>query len=78
MEYDELNLELAFRNTATTGVQYMLLSRCGLAEEHRFEPEDFTTILEWNTPRALSALGTAVSQANQQVLRQSAKSPRKY
>ena len=55
MEYDELNLELAFRNTATTGVQYMLLSRCGLAEEHRFEPEDFATILEWNTPRALSA-----------------------
>lgn len=41
MEYDELNLELAFRNTATTGVQYMLLSRCGLAEEHRFEPGRF-------------------------------------
>ena len=67
MEYDELNLELAFRNTATTGVQYMLLSRCGLAEEHRFEPEDFATILEWNTPRALSALA-----------RRSAKSPKKY
>ncbi|MFQ9447184.1 MAG: hypothetical protein ACLR4A_07415, partial [Christensenellales bacterium] len=29
MGYDELNLELAFRNTARTGVQYMLLSRCG-------------------------------------------------
>ena len=69
MEYDELNLELAFRNTATTGVQYMLLSRCGLAEEHRFEPEDFTTILEWNTPRALSALGTAVSEISEEVLR---------
>lgn len=41
MEYDELNLELAFRNTATTGVQYMLLSRCGLVEEHRFEPGRF-------------------------------------
>ena len=69
MEYDELNLELAFRNTATTGVQYMLLSRCGLAEEHRFEPEDFTTILEWNTPRALSVLGTAVSEISEEVLR---------
>ena len=69
MEYDELNLELAFRNTATTGVQYMLLSRCGLAEEHRFEPEDFATILEWNTPRALSALGTAVSEISEEVLR---------
>ena len=69
MEYDELNLELAFRNTATTGVQYMLLSRCGLAEEHRFEPEDFATILEWNTPRALSALGTAVSEISEKVLR---------
>ena len=69
MEYDELNLELAFRNTATTGVQYMLLSRCELAEEHRFEPEDFATILEWNTPRALSALGTAVSEISEEVLR---------
>ena len=69
MEYDELNLELAFRNTATTGVQYMLLSRCGLAEEHRFEPEDFATILEWNTPRALSTLGTAVSEISEEVLR---------
>ena len=69
MEYDELNLELAFRNTATTGVQYMLLSRCGLAEEHRFEPEDFTTILEWNTLQALTALGTAVSEISEEVLR---------
>ena len=69
MEYDELNLELAFRNTATTGVQYMLLSRCGLAEEHRFEPEDFATILEWNTPQALTALGTAVSEISEEVLR---------
>ena len=69
MEYDELNLELAFRNTATTGVQYMLFSRCGLEEEHRFEPEDFATILEWNTPRALSALGTAVSEISEEVLR---------
>ena len=69
MEYDELNLELAYRNTATTGVQYMLFSRCGLAEEHRFEPEDFTTILEWNTPQALTALGTAVSEISGEVLR---------
>ena len=69
MGYDELNLELAFRNTATTGVQYMLLSRCGLAEEHRFEPEDFATILEWNTPQALTALGTAVSEISEEVLR---------
>ena len=69
MEYDELNLELAFRNTATTGVQYMLLSRCGLAEEHRFEPEDFAAILEWNTPQALTALGTAVNEISEEVLR---------
>ena len=69
MEYDELNLELAFRNTAMAGVQYMLLNRCGLAEEHRFEPEDFATILEWNTPQALTALGTAVSEISEEVLR---------
>ena len=69
MGYDELNLELAFRNTATSAIQYTLLSRCGLAEEHRFEPEDFATILEWNTPQALTALGTAVSEISEEVLR---------
>ena len=69
MGYDELNLELAFRNTATAGIQYILLTRCGLAEEHRFEPEDFATILEWNTPQALTALGTAVSEISEEVLR---------
>ncbi len=69
MGHDELNLELAFRNTATAGVQHMLLNRCGLAEEHRFEPEDFATILEWNTPQALTALGTAVSEISEEVLR---------
>ena len=69
MEYDELNLELAFRNTATAGVQYILLTRCGLAEEHRFEPEDFMGILEWNMQQALAALGTAVSEISEEVLR---------
>ena len=69
MGYDELNLELAFRNTATAGIQYILLTRCGLAEEHRFEPEDFMGILEWNTPQALTALGTAVSEISEEVLR---------
>ena len=69
MGYDELNLELAFRNTATAGIQYILLTRCGLAEEHRFEPEDFMGILEWNTQQALAALGTAVSEISEEVLR---------
>ena len=69
MGYDELNLELVFRNTATSAIQYTLLCRCGLMEEHRFEPEDFATVLEWNTPQALMALGTAVSEISEEVLR---------
>ena len=41
MEYDELNLELAFRNTAATGVKYMLLEPMRIGGEHRvFEPEE--------------------------------------
>ena len=35
-----------------------------------FDHEDFLSIFDFNTPEAVAALGTAVSQSNQQVLRQ--------
>ena len=68
--YDELNLEIAFRNTAAASVKYMLLSRCNLAREHQIEPEELAGVLEWNTSAASGALGSAISELSEGVLRQ--------
>ena len=63
-EYDEFNIGVQFKAAATVSITYALMSRCGLEPERYFDHEDF------NTPATIGALGTAVSQINQQVLRQ--------
>ena len=69
-EYDEYNIEVQFKSAATVSITYALMSRCGLEPEQYFSHEDFMAIFDFNTPAVIGALGTAVSQANQQVLRQ--------
>ena len=69
-EYDEYNIEVQFKSAATVSITYALMSRCGLEPEQYFSHEDFMPIFDFNTPAVIGALGTAVSQINQQVLRQ--------
>ena len=69
-EYDEYNVGAAFRQAASVSITYMLMSRCGLEPENQFGHEDFMSIFDFNTPQAVAALGNAVSQISQQVLRQ--------
>ena len=69
-EYDDLNIEVHFKSAATVSIAYALMSRCGLDTERYFQHEDFMPIFDFNTPATIGALGTAVSQINQQVLRQ--------
>ncbi len=68
--YDEFNTEVQFRNAAKVSITYMLMSRCGLEPEAYLEPEDFMPVFDFNTPAAVAALGTAVSEISQQILRQ--------
>ena len=68
--YDEFNTEVQFRNAAKVSITYMLMSRCGLEPEAYLEPEDFMPVFDFNTPATVAALGTAVSEISQQVLRQ--------
>ena len=68
--YDEFNTEVQFRNAAKVSITYMLMSRCGLEPEAYLEPEDFMPVFDFNTPAAVAALGTAISEISQQVLRQ--------
>ena len=69
-EYDDLNIEVQFKSAATVSIAYALMSRCGLDTGQYFQHEDFMPIFDFNTPATVGALGAAVSQMNQQVLRQ--------
>ena len=69
-EYDDYNIEVAFKNATAVSITYSLMSRCGMQPEDHFEHEDFFSIFDFNTPRTVAALGTAVSEINEQVLRQ--------
>ena len=77
-EYDEFNIEVQFKAAATVSISYALISRCGLEPERYFIHEDFMAIFDFNTPATIGALGTAVSQINQQVLRQIGVTIRNY
>ncbi len=69
-EYDDFNVGAQFRNAATASITYALMSRCGLEPDEYFSHEDFLSIFDFNTPATVAALGTAVSEINQRVLRQ--------
>ena len=69
-EYDEIDIGVQFQSAATVSIAYALMSRCGLEPERHLDYEDFMPIFDFNTPATVRALGTAVSQASQQVLRQ--------
>ena len=69
-EYDDFNIGVAFRNAAVVSTTYMLLSRCGMEPGDYFAHEDFLNVFDFNTPQTVAALGTAISQSSEQVLRQ--------
>ncbi len=69
-DYDDFNVGAAFRNAAAVSTTYAILSRCGLEPEEFFSPEDFLSVFDFNTPATVAALGTAVSENSEQILRQ--------
>jgi hypothetical protein len=77
-EYDEFNVGVQFRNAAIVSITYALMSRCGLEPDEYFAHEDFLSVFDFNTPETVAALGTAVSEINQQVLRQIEVTIKKY
>ncbi len=77
-EYDDFNVGVQFRSAATASITYALMSRCGLEPDDYFAHEDFLSVFDFNTPETVAALGTAVSEINQQVLRQIEITIKKY
>ena len=76
--YDEDELRASFIRAATASAAYALLARCGYDPAAYYEAEDFGFLSEWNTPKAAAALGGAVSEINQIVLREIERSIRSY
>ena len=76
--YDEFTIGVKFRNAAIVSLTHTLLARCGFEPENYLTPENFEDVFEWNTPEAVSALGTAVSSINQTVLREIERNIRSY
>ena len=68
-DYDDFNINAAFHNAATVSITYMLLSRCGLDPKEYFTPEDYLSVFDFNTPEAVCALGSAVSETSEEILR---------
>ena len=76
--YDEGELRDSFIKAAYASTAYALLSRCGYDPAAYFDEADFAFISEWNTSEAATALGTAVSENAQMVLRQIERTIRSY
>ena len=70
MDYDEAGVEMQFKSAAAISVTYTLLERCGFEPAGWFDKDDFRAIHEFSTPDSVYALGAAVSDMSQEVLRQ--------
>ena len=64
------DLDLVFREALQRSTQYMLLSRCGLAEREDYFSEQFHPTFFFNTPDTVSVLGSAVSDIAEMGLRE--------
>lgn len=68
-EYDIDTVSVRFRQAAAASMTYAVLHRCGMNPEMYMDSEDFRSIVEFNTPETATALGTAVSEMSETVLR---------
>ena len=76
--YHDYDKGVAFLNAAAVSTTYALLSRCGLAADAHFDPEEFMPVFDFNTPQTVFALGSAVSEISEEVLRSIEVTIKKY
>ena len=77
-QYHDYDKGVAFLNAATVSTTYMLLSRCGLAENAHFGLENFMPVFDFNTPQTVDALGSAISGISEEILRNIEVTIKKY
>ncbi len=59
-----------YRQLAANSVAFMLCCRCGLEAEKLFAPDDFISILYFQTPAMLNAVGTITSDLAENILKE--------
>lgn len=69
-EYDEFNIEVAFKKAVSISATYALYSRCVDVPEVYFEQDDFLNIFEFNTRKTINALGTAVNSVTKEIFKE--------
>lgn len=69
-ELDDFNVEVMYKRLAVNSVAFMLMSRCGLDTGVYFERDDFSDIVNFNTPATLNAIGLATSDISEMALRE--------
>lgn len=68
-EVDDTELRAVFIEKLTSSVAYVLMSRCGIDTDMYLDEDSFGRISDFDTPDMVYALGTAVSDLSEQVLR---------
>jgi len=69
-EFDDLNIEVIYRQLAAKSVAFMLFRRCGLETDAYFDKEEFADIVNFNTPEVLNAIGIITSDISEMALRE--------
>jgi N12 class adenine-specific DNA methylase/adenine-specific DNA methylase len=68
-EYNIDTIGARFCKAAAVSSTYAIMSRCGMNPDEIYDHEDFLPVFEFNTPDTIAALGTAVSDVSEQILR---------
>lgn len=77
-EYDELNIEVAFRRAVAASVAYQVYSRCTDNPMEYLDREDFRDVFDFNTRQTANALGEAVNGVAREVFREITEVTREY
>ncbi len=77
-DLDEANITKSFRDTAVNSIAFSIFTRCGYDAEEYISLQDLSGICEYNTIYTIAAIGTAVSDMSEEVLRQIERSVKEY
>ena len=77
-EYNIDTVGARFCKAVAVSTSYAVMSRCGMNPDELYGHEDFLPVFEFNTPDTIAALGTAVSDVSERILRQIEAIVKKY
>jgi len=77
-ELDDDSIMGIFGKALITSATYSVISRCGIDVNKYFGDDDFDWLYNFNTAQSITALGTAVSELSEQILREIEVAVKKY